>query len=316
MGRPRTTARALFLAFAGLGMCAGAATAKPLPPGGTAPKPPTPKPKPAPKPPPVVGSRIVFPVVGKATYTDDYGDARSGGSHAGNDIMAAKRSPAVAAEAGTVKFHTTSARAGCMLYLHGRSGTEYLYIHLNNDLTKGNDNTGRCVAGVSYAPGLKNGAKVKAGQPIGLVGDSGDANGGASHLHFEVHPKGGSATNPYPYLRRARKLLFAVTPGKPFVAALRGKVVSSQAGTLALRVDQVRSWPGGLVPSVNRKVDLTVSPEAVILDPLGALLATAQLESLRPGRGAVAWTAKAPATLSAALGQPFKLIADKVVLGK
>ena len=259
---------------------------------------------------------MVFPVVGKATYTNDYGDARGSGSHAGNDIMAAKRSPAVAAEAGTVKFHTTSSRAGCMLYLNGRSGTEYLYIHLNNDLTKGNDNTGRCVAGVSYAPGLRNGAKVKAGQPIGFVGDSGDANGGASHLHFEVHPKGGRDVNPYPYLRQARRLLFAVTPGKPFVAALRGKVVSSGTGVLAMQVDQVRSWPGGTVPSVGRKVRLGVAPEAVVVDPLGTLLASAQIESLRPGRAAVAWTAKAPATLAAALGQPLKLIADKVVLGR
>ena len=50
----------------------------------------------------------------------------------------------LAAEAGTVEFHTTSARAGCMLYLNGKSGTQYLYVHLNNDLTDGNDNQGRC----------------------------------------------------------------------------------------------------------------------------------------------------------------------------
>ena len=49
--------------------------------------------------------------------------------------MAPRRALALAAEAGTVKFHTTSSRAGCMLYLDGESGTEYLYIHLNNDLT-------------------------------------------------------------------------------------------------------------------------------------------------------------------------------------
>ena len=46
------------------------------------------------------------------------------------------RTPAIAVEAGKVKYWTTSARAGCMLYLYGESGTTYLYIHLNNDLTE------------------------------------------------------------------------------------------------------------------------------------------------------------------------------------
>ncbi len=54
---------------------------------------------------------------------------------------------------GKVKFHTTSARAGCMLYLYGASGTKYIYIHLNNDLTVKNDNKGKCVAGGSYCKG-------------------------------------------------------------------------------------------------------------------------------------------------------------------
>ena len=84
-------------------------------------------------------------MVGKATYTDDYGDPRGSRRHAGIDIMAARRSVAVAAEAGRVRLYTASSRAGCMLYLYGRSGTTYLYIHLNNDLGSGNDNTGRCV---------------------------------------------------------------------------------------------------------------------------------------------------------------------------
>ena len=76
-------------------------------------------------------------MLGEASYIDDFGDPRGQGGHEGNDIMAPRRALALAAEAGTVKFHTTSARAGCMLYLDGESGTEYLYIHLNNDLTSG-----------------------------------------------------------------------------------------------------------------------------------------------------------------------------------
>src|SRR5215217_5918971 len=91
--------------------------------------------------------RLVFPVVGATTYYDDFGEPRGGGTHEGNDLIAEKKSIALAAEAGTVKFWTTSAQAGCMLYLYALSGTTYLYIHLNNDLTLGNDNRGQCVAG-------------------------------------------------------------------------------------------------------------------------------------------------------------------------
>ena len=114
---------------------------------------------------------FIFPVVGPARYTDDYGDPRGQGRHAGIDIVTTWRSPAVAAEDGTIKFWTTSARAGCMLYLYGASGTTYLYIHLNNDLTAKRDNKGKCVPGTAYATGLKNGARVKAGQQIAYSAD-------------------------------------------------------------------------------------------------------------------------------------------------
>src|SRR3954447_17844715 len=127
--------------------------------------------------------KLVFPVVGQVSYTDDFGDPRGGRRHEGNDLMAPKRATAVAVEPGTIKLWTTSARAGCMLYLYGDSGTTYLYIHLNNDLTLANDNRGTCVPGIAYASGMKNGTRVAAGQPIAFVGDSGDANGIGSHLH-------------------------------------------------------------------------------------------------------------------------------------
>src|SRR3954469_3549002 len=132
---------------------------------------------------------LLFPVAGATTYRDDFGQARAGGAHQGNDLMAAKKTPAIAVESGRDEFCTTSASAGCMLSLYGDSGTMYEYIHLNNDVTMKNDNRGKCVAGMSYAKGLKDGQHVAAGQQIGYVGDSGDANGIASHLHFEVHPK-------------------------------------------------------------------------------------------------------------------------------
>src|SRR6266550_5270683 len=180
----RTTARAL-LVFAALALVAGPAAARtnnlpPPPPG----KPAT-GPQPSLPPPPPKKPGIIFPVVGPVDYRDDFGEPRAGGPHQGNDILAPKRALAVAAEAGKVKLWTTSATAGCMLYLYGKSGTTYLYIHLNNDVTSGNDDRGKCVAGTSYAKGLRDGDSVQAGEPIAFVGDSGDANGGMSHLHFE-----------------------------------------------------------------------------------------------------------------------------------
>jgi Peptidase family M23 len=262
--------------------------------------------------------QLIFPVIGKATYINDFGQPRGQGSHEGNDIMTTWRSPAVAAEAGKVKFHTTSARAGCMLYLYGASGTTYVYIHLNNDLTAKNDNKGKCVAGGSYWKGLKDGAKVAAGQPIAYNGNSGDANSAGYHLHFEVHPGDGAAVSPFKYLNKAKRLLFAVQPGADFTAALRGSVVTADATmrSLTLMVDRVQSWPGGLrVSGVKRAVELSVPPSVVISDPLGALIASAKLSTLKKGQSAIAWTEKAPASIDAAMGEPFSLIAERLVLG-
>jgi hypothetical protein len=261
--------------------------------------------------------RLIFPVVGPTTYRDDFGEPRGTTRHQGNDLMAPKKSLAVAVEPGKVKFWTTSARAGCMLYLYGDSGTTYLYIHLNNDRTSGNDNTGACVQGIAYARGLKNGAHVRAGQMIAYVGDSGDADGGAAHLHFEVHPADGAAVSPYPHLQRARKLLFAPAPGSDqFSLTISGTVVKAAGGSATISVSKLVRYPGRLtVMKVNRKVELAISPETAIFDPLGALLAGAQLSALAPGKPAVVWTATQETSLAAQLGDPLSLLAEKISLG-
>ena len=146
MKRHRTTARGILFLMLALLICTGSAAAFP---------PSAPSVSAAGKVP-----SLIFPVLGPVEYTDDFGDPRGQGAHEGNDLVAPKRSLALAAEPGRVEYHTTSSRAGCMLYLNGASGTQYLYIHLNNDLTLENDNRGKCVPGVAYAEGLKNGAKV------------------------------------------------------------------------------------------------------------------------------------------------------------
>jgi hypothetical protein len=291
----RNTARGLLLTLLAFLLTAGAAAASPA---GKVPQ-------------------LVFPVLGEATWQDDFGDARGQGSHEGNDIMAPRKALALAAEAGTVKFHTTSSRAGCMLYLDGASGTEYLYIHLNNDLTSGNDNQGSCVQGVAYAKGLKNGQKVAAGQPIGYVGDSGDANGISPHLHFEVHPNGGGAVNPFSHLRTARRLLFSAAPGTTFTLALTGKVANAAGEDLQLSVDQVRQWPGGRkVKQVGQKVPVAVPETALIegvADPTG-LAPFPTLDLLTRGLPVTVWTEPAKVTLAAQSGIKGTLAASRVVV--
>jgi hypothetical protein len=261
--------------------------------------------------------RIVFPVVGDTQYTDDFGAPRPGGPHQGIDILAPRKAIAVAAEAGKIKFWTTSATAGCMLYLDGTSGTMYEYIHLNNDLGKGNDNRGKCVAGTAYAPGLKDGAKVAAGQRIGFVGDSGDANGIHPHLHFEVHPGGKDAVDPFPYLNDGQHLLFSVPAGSVYTLSLAGKVVSTTTETLTLQVSALKEWTTG---RTARKIDqplvVSVPADTVIqgapANGRGGKVLT--LDQAKAGTNVVVWTLPAVATLKAERGDDEAITAALILV--
>lgn len=260
--------------------------------------------------------RLIFPVVGPVSYTNDFGDPRPGGPHQGNDIMGIKKSPVVAVEAGTIEFWTHSASAGCMLYLHGRSGTVYQYIHLNNDLTMRNDNRGRCVPGIAYAKGLRNGAHVQAGQPIGYLGDSGDANGIHPHLHFEVHPHDGSAVSPYPYLRRAQVLLFATKLGARISLTLEGTLVSSDStdGSLSMTLTGLSTSTGVRLANLSRKLTLRLSPATLVLDRAGNHLDLSSLDSLAGGEPIEIATTSAPATLAGELCSPLALTTFSVTI--
>jgi murein DD-endopeptidase MepM/ murein hydrolase activator NlpD len=123
-----------------------------------------------------------FPVIGTHSYENDFGDARSQGSHEGNDIMSPRGTPVVAVADGTIKRLTRveTGLGGVWIWLMDTAGNEYYYAHLND-----------------IVAGLDAGSKVTAGQQIGTVGNTGDARFGAAHLHFEVHPGGGGAINPY-----------------------------------------------------------------------------------------------------------------------
>jgi hypothetical protein len=253
--------------------------------------------------------QLVFPLVAKTVLWDNYGDPRGNGRHQGIDMENLWRAPVVAVEPGTVKYGE-SGLGGCMLYLYGVSGTTYMYIHLNNDLTRRNDNRGGCKEGVAYA--VPNGAKVAAGEQIGFNGDSGDA-AGSPHLHFEVHPGGIKAANPFPHLKRAVRPLFAARPGTPFSLGLRGKLLSAGGGTMTLEVERVRHYPGGRWLEVEpRVVELAVTGEAAA----GATIANVSAERARELRKPVpvtAFTLRSKATPEAIVGAAGSLTANRIV---
>ncbi len=130
-------------------------------------------------PPSNAGSGMVCPIGGNYGFADTWGAPRSGGrSHQGVDMIAAPGVPIIAAEAGIVRF-SSNRLGGNAAWLAGNSGTTYYYAHLS-----------------SY---VGNSGSVSRGQQIGRNGQTGNA--GTPHLHFEVHPGGGRAVNPYPYVR-------------------------------------------------------------------------------------------------------------------
>ena len=132
---------------------------------------------------------FVFPVGVPHNFGNSFGAPRMVGTtyqhaHQGTDIMAPYGTPLVACERGIITKLGSDVLGGTTLWLKGESGTYYYYAHLSR-----------------YADGMAKGNLVDAGAIIGFVGDSGNAKGGSPHLHFEIHPDGGPAVNPYPLLK-------------------------------------------------------------------------------------------------------------------
>jgi murein DD-endopeptidase MepM/ murein hydrolase activator NlpD len=124
----------------------------------------------------------ICPVQGKVRFVSGFGDPRAGGrSHEGVDIAAPRGRPVVANVAGVFTRHPNPL-GGLAYFLQGDDGDVYYGAHL--DRYVGTDR------------------RVRLGEAIGLVGDTGDARGGITHLHFERLPKGGPAVDPAPRLVR------------------------------------------------------------------------------------------------------------------
>lgn len=147
---------------------------------------------------------ITFPVSGKYSFRDDFAELRGDGTreHLGIDIIADKMTPVVAAVDGTVTFLAIpQASWGYAITIRDSEGYSYRYLHINNDTPGTNDGQGG--EANAYAPGIQRGVAVTRGQHIGWVGDSGNAEGTVSHLHFEIRNSDRTTVNPFATLLAA-----------------------------------------------------------------------------------------------------------------
>ncbi len=116
---------------------------------------------------------------------NDFGAHRPGGRrHTGNDLMAPKMTQVYAFADGVIETVGTSRRAGRYVVISHAAGWSSTYIHLNNDNPETDD--GKADWSLTVAPGIEEGVAVSAGDLIGWVGDSGNAEWTGSHTHFEL----------------------------------------------------------------------------------------------------------------------------------
>jgi len=148
------------------------------------------KPQPLKVQPKLTAGRYVFPVYGPTSYIDTFGAKRADVTyHHGDDIFGSLGQPLVACTDGIVFSVGFNKIGGNRLWIVDRAGNQFYYAHLS-----------------AFAINAVNGARVKAGQVIGFMGNTGDAEGTPYHLHFEIHPVSflylgyDGAVDPSPYL--------------------------------------------------------------------------------------------------------------------
>lgn len=148
------------------------------------------KPQPLKVQPKLTAGRYVFPVYGPTSYIDTFGAKRADVTyHHGDDIFGSLGQPLVACTDGIVFSVGFNKIGGNRLWIVDKAGNQFYYAHLS-----------------AFAINAVNGSHVKAGQVIGFMGNTGDAEGTPYHLHFEIHPVSflylgyDGAVDPTPYL--------------------------------------------------------------------------------------------------------------------
>jgi murein DD-endopeptidase MepM/ murein hydrolase activator NlpD len=199
-----------------------------------------------------------FPVLGLATYSDDWGAPRHIPTfhlHEGTDIFAARGTPVIASDGGQITRVTLGSEVGGnVLRLTASDGTYYIYSHLDQ-----------------VSPYIKEGGTVLPGATLGSVGTTGNAEGGVPHLHFEIHPDGGAAVPPVPYLDRWLSEALATAQ------ALAGRTTAAPAGqpSLAARIaEKVRGFnpaPSAHVAGFSNRVAISWVIAFGVIVTIGAL---------------------------------------------
>jgi murein DD-endopeptidase MepM/ murein hydrolase activator NlpD len=219
--------------------------------------------------PPVVTPKLtaggyVFPVYGPAAYGDTFGAARgdvSGGWHHGDDIFAPLGAPVVAVASGTVFSIGWNDVGGWRLWLRDQAGNEFYYAHL-----------------AAYTTIAANGRHVRAGQVLGFVGNTGDAQGTPFHLHFEVHPVSmlflgyDGAVDPTRYLDAWERLQdVRILPAVPFYTLQASSGSAPTPGAILLQSSDI-STASGLDPgSLSRAMRASPTVDLGAGTPLGQL---------------------------------------------
>lgn len=118
-----------------------------------------------------------------AQLTKNFGDPRGGGTrtHEGLDIMAPAGTPVVSPTDAVVLRTGDGTDSGLYVRTANPGGEQFVYMHLRE-----------------IAKGIQTGTILKRDEVLGFVGNTGNASGGAPHLHFEIRNNG--ATDPYPRL--------------------------------------------------------------------------------------------------------------------
>lgn len=187
-----------------------------------------------------------FPLLGAGEYWAGFGAPRDGGNraHMGIDIMAPQLTPVVAVSDGVIsRVEIESGTAGNYIAIDHTDGWSSWYMHLNNDSYGTDDGLG-----IGIRPGLAVGDEVTAGELIGWVGDSGNAETSPHHLHFELHMPDGEPIDGYDSLVAAQAraaAAFMVDPTQSF---------SSEESTLDLissRAGESNFRPGFVGPFVD-----------------------------------------------------------------
>ncbi|MCW2971806.1 MAG: metalloendopeptidase-like rane protein [Thermoleophilia bacterium] len=202
-----------------------------------------------------------FPVLGSSNYVDTWGAARAstGIPHQGTDIFADEGTPIVAIADGTLNRVGWNTIGGYRFWLVDRFGNAFYNAHLS-----------------AFSPLALDGAQVKAGDVIGFVGHTGDAQFTPPHLHFEVHPGGGAPQNPFGFLNAWRKgtevaiglLTAADGAEKTGALSLQGFTdISSNSGLQESILDSVPNTTAKPVEFENAPVPTDGSLKAAIDGP-------------------------------------------------